>query len=341
MTVRYHYRRGEPLPDYVCQREGIDHGRAGCTSIPGAGIDQAISELVLKTLTPLTLEVTLAVQEELQTRFDEADGQRYKLVERAQYEVDLAQRRYRQVEPENRLVADSLEGDWNDALRALSDARAHYDRQRASEVLLIDEEQRAQVMALAENFPALWRDPGTAHRERKRMLRLVLEDVTLHKDRQITAQVRFRGGATQTLLLPRPLSAGLARKYKPELLAEVDELLNAHTDAGVAERLNERGRKTSDGGRFHRLIVRHIRLNHALSSRHERLLAAGYLDAADIAQQLGIAKATVKLWRRKGWLVGVAYNDRPDYLYAPPDKDTPVKSKWKSRDWNKPVPQQP
>lgn len=116
MTVRYNQRQGKQQPTYLCQSEGIKRGHNPCTVISGGGVDQAIGELVLSQLTPLTLEVALKVQEQLQARFDQTDQQRHKVVERAQYEADLAQRRYLQVEPENRLVADSLEAQWNEAL---------------------------------------------------------------------------------------------------------------------------------------------------------------------------------------------------------------------------------
>ena len=112
MTVRYHSRRGRLCAEYVCQREGIQHAEPICQRTPGAGIDEAIGKLLVEAVNPVALEVTLAVQRELQARMDEADRLRHKQVERAQYEADLAQRRYMRVDPDNRLVADSLEADW-------------------------------------------------------------------------------------------------------------------------------------------------------------------------------------------------------------------------------------
>ena len=107
----------------------------------------------------------------------------------------------------NRLVADSLEADWNEKLRQLSDAQAEYERQRDNDRLSVSDEHRARIAALTNDFPRLWQDRNTPDRERKRMVRLLIEDVTLIKERQITLHVRFRGGATQSLTLPRPLSA--------------------------------------------------------------------------------------------------------------------------------------
>jgi DNA invertase Pin-like site-specific DNA recombinase len=337
MTVHYDHRNAKTLPYYTCQREGIEQAQPICQSVPGAGIDRAIGALVVETLTPLTLEVTLAIHQELQARVEEADQLRHKAVERAQYEADLAQRRYLQVAPENRLVADALEAAWNAALRAVVAAQEDYDRQRAAERLLIDDAQRAQIMALADDVPALWNDPATPARERKRMLRLLIEDVTLKKGKEILAQVRFRGGATQTLRLPRPPAIGELRRHSATVVAEVDRLIDQHTDKAIAAILNSRGRRSCDGGEFHRLMIRNMRLAYGLKSRYERLREAGYLTTPEIAEQLGIAVATANEWRYKGWLQAVAYDDKPRYLYPPPDPDAPVKFKWKSRRYAKPT----
>jgi hypothetical protein len=247
---------------------------------------------------------------------------------------------YLQVAPENRLVADALEAVWNAALRAVVEAQEHYERQRAAERLLIDDEQRAQIMALADDFPALWNNPATPARERKRLLRLLIEDVTLHKGKEILAQVRFRGGATQTLRLPRPPAIGELRRHRATLVAEVDRLIDEHTDKAIAAILNARGLRSCDGGEFHRLMIRNMRLAYGLKSRYERLREAGYLTTPEIAEQLGIAVATANEWRYKGWLKAVAYDDKPRYLYPPLEPDAPVKFKWKSRRYAKPTPHQ-
>jgi hypothetical protein len=131
MTVRYHVRRGVEFPDYECIGESIQGGAPRCQSVPGAGVDEAVARLLLDTLTPLALEVALSVQGEIQARAEEADRLRRAHVERARHRADLARRRYLAVDPDNRLVADSLEADWNDALRALRDAQEDYERASA------------------------------------------------------------------------------------------------------------------------------------------------------------------------------------------------------------------
>src|SRR5207248_975651 len=124
MTVRYHSRREQLIPDYVCQRDGIEHREPICQHIPGAAIDEAVGNILVEAVTPVTLEVALAVQQELQSRLDEADRLRQQQVERSRYEAELARRRYLRVDPDNRLVADSLEADWNAKLEMLPDAHA-------------------------------------------------------------------------------------------------------------------------------------------------------------------------------------------------------------------------
>src|SRR6266566_2755163 len=168
MTIRYYVSHREVLPEYVCQREGIEHAQAICQRIVGGALDRAIGELLVETVSPLALEVALAVQDELEARAQEVDRMRRQQVERARYETELAQRRYLRVDPDNRLVADSLEADWNRKLCTLQEAQQQYERQREKDRLAIDEELRTRLHRMATDFPRLWRDPNTPDRERKR-----------------------------------------------------------------------------------------------------------------------------------------------------------------------------
>ena len=194
-----------------------------CQVILGNGIDEAVGKLLVASVTPLALEVALKVQHELQSRLEEVDRLRHTQVERARYEAELAHRRYMQVDPDNRLVADSLEADWNEKLRILTQAQETYQSQRQTDRLLVDDAQRKQILALATDFPRLWNDPQTPQRERKRMVRLLLEDVTLVKDTQITVHVRFKGGATKTLTVPLPLPSWKTWQTEPKVLTGLEE----------------------------------------------------------------------------------------------------------------------
>jgi len=325
MTARYHLRDETLVPDYVCQRRHIRRGEPTCQTVPGAGVDEAIGNLLVESVNPLTLEVSLGVQSELQARLDEADRLRSQQVERAQYEADLAQRRFMRVDPDNRLVADSLEGEWNEKLRQLTEAREEYERLRQQDRAILDEEQRGKILALATDFPRLWRDPKTPDRERKRMVRLLLEDVTLAKGNDITIHVRFKGGATRTLHAALPLTAWQKRKTSPAVIAEIDRLLDDHTEVKIAALLNERGYRSGADQRFSSLIVGNIRRRYNLRSRYDRLRDRGMKTEEDMGELLDVSRSTIKRWRRYGLLRAHRYNEKHQYLYEPPGKLTPVK----------------
>jgi hypothetical protein len=149
MTVRYHTRRGVEVPDYQCMNRCIQDGGQRCQSVPGGTVDAAVASLLLDTLTPHALEVGLTVQAELDTRAAEADALRRQHVERARHRADPARRRSLAVDPDNRLVADSLEADWNDALRALQSAREEYERATAAATATLTDEQKDRIRCLA------------------------------------------------------------------------------------------------------------------------------------------------------------------------------------------------
>ena len=194
MSVRYHCRGTRPVPDYMCQKDGIKHGKRFCQSINREQIDKAIGDLFVQMMAAMALDIALAVQQEVQTRREEVDRLHLQQVERARYKADLAQRRSMHVDPANRFVADALEAEWNTKLRALNEAQEVNVRLRQADHLVIDEAQRRRIVALTSDFPRLWQDPRTPDREKKRMVRLLLEDVTSLKREQILVQVRFKGG---------------------------------------------------------------------------------------------------------------------------------------------------
>ena len=318
MTIRYYTRHGQLLPQYSCQSEGIKRAERPCQRILGAEIDCAVGDLLVESMSPFALEVALSVQDELAARAGEADRLRHQQVERARYEAELSQRRYLRVDPDNRLVAATLEAEWNSKLRALDAAQEDYERQREADALL-DEEKRQRVLALATDFPRLWRDPTTPARERKRMARLLIEDVTLLKADDLLVHVRFRGGDTRSLRLARPMRATDLRKLDSAVVAEIDRLLEDHTDSEIADALNAAGYQPPVGDKFSIWMVWKIRKAHGLESRFDRLRRPGMLTLDEMAQALGVHPQTVKDHAVRGRLTSVAYNDKGERLYAPPE----------------------
>ena len=323
MTVRYHTRRGIEVPDYQCVRHAIQDGARRCQTVPGGGVDAAIGRLLLDTLTPLALEVALTVQAELETRAGETDALRRQHVQRAQHRADLARRRYLSVDPGNRLVADSLEADWNDALRGLRTAQDDYDKATAAAMTTLTEKDKTRIRALAADFPALWASPATPQRERKRITRLLIEDVTLVKTSQIHLHIRLRGGQTTSLTIPIPPTAWQARQTSPDTLAALDRLLDEHTDKETAQQLNLDGHRSGEGKPFTARIVLELRTSNNLPSHANRLRAQGMLNLSQIAGRLGVHPTTIKNWHKAGLLSSRKANDKNERLYQPPAPGDP------------------
>ena len=327
MTVRYHQRRGRLLPTYVCQRDGISHARRICQAVPGAGLDTRIGQLLIDTLTPLTAEAALTVTAELQHRADEAAALRAAHVERARYHADLARRRYLAVDPANRLVAGTLEADWNTALRALTQAQDDCEQASKQDTGQLTAAQQARISQLATDLPAIWNDPATPARERKRIARLLLTDVTVTRTRDtITAHVRLPGGQHHALTTPVPPTAAQMRKTPAEAVTAIDELLDHHTHAQIASILNTRGLTSGEGRPFHRLMVRNIRDEYGLRSREQRLRDASLLTLDETAALLGVSAKTIKIWHHAGLITGHPYNDKGQCLYPPPGPNPPARA---------------
>ena len=205
MTVRYAVRQGHPVPDYTCQRRGIARAQPLCQIIRGTGLDDAVAQVVLDAVTPAALDVALEVFDELRARKAEVDRLRRAQVERAREEAELAQRQFMLVRPEHRLVADTLEQQWNEKLARLAEVEEAYRRTTQADGAELPADDRARIHALVTDLPRVWHDPRTPMRERKRMLRLLIDDVTLLRgERTIQIQIRWKGGATTALERPRP-----------------------------------------------------------------------------------------------------------------------------------------
>jgi DNA invertase Pin-like site-specific DNA recombinase len=328
MTIRYKYQRKNRLePVYLCQRNRIERWENSCQYIPGAEIDKAISKLLLESVTPLSLEVALQVQKELENRFNEADKLRRQQVERSEYEANLARRRFMQVDPDNRLVADTLEAEWNEKLRHLQNANDHYEKHRRRESEKLKSVQQQEVLKLTKNFPQVWKNPKTPVREKKRMIRFLIEDVTMIRGENITLHVRFKGGATKTVKLPLPLKGWQYTMTDPKIVEIVDELLSDHSYSEIAAILDNRGFKSGQGSRITSRTIVGITHGYKLKTRYARLRATGKLRVEEVAKLLGRTVATVRRYGKKGIIKTYPYNDRNGCLYEHPGINSPLMRK--------------
>ena len=326
MTVQYHAYRGQAVPTYWCGRRRLQHGEEGrCQQVHGSSLDAAIGELLVEAITPLAIEAALAIHQELAARDTEMDQLRRQQVERARYEADLAERRYVHVDPDHRLVADALEADWNAKLRALAAAQDAYEQAKAADGHAVSDAERAELLALVTDFPRLWCDPQTSMKEKKRMLRLLIADVTLTKSDVLHADIRFTGGATRSLDIALPKSCIELRTTDAVVVREIDQLMDTYTDGEIADVLNERGVRTVVSTPWTRTRIGRLRHAYHLKDRRTRLLEQGLMSPTDIAVRCGVALSTVHLWRRRGLLRAQPVNDKGDYLYEIPTDQLPAR----------------
>ena len=319
--MRVHYQQVSTTlaPYYVCQEEVVRRGGKSCQSIRGMDVDEAVGQLLLQTVAPATLEVAIAVQDEIAGRVEQADALRRSQLERARYDAELARRRYLKVDPDNRLVADTLEADWNGRLRSLDELQQEHERQRKADEGLLNDDARAKIRALALDFPRVWADPCTASSERKRMVALLIEDITLLKAEHIAIHVRFRGGQSTTLTTDRPKPMALVRKTKPAVIQALDVLLDTCTDTDAARQLNIAGHRTWQQRPFTNKTVAFVRRMYGLKSCRDRLLAKGYRRGADIAKELGFSETFIHDLGRDGLLRRRRYGGAVGCLYEPLD----------------------
>jgi DNA invertase Pin-like site-specific DNA recombinase len=339
LRVRYRDARGKLESWYVCDRAFDAGAESNCQSLAGTPIDEAVGLLVIEAMTPAAVALALEIRKEIEARHNEADQLRRRAIDRAQADADLAQRRFMMVDPGNRLVADTLEADWNEKLRALAKAREECERAQREDQIVIDDTIRERLSAMTTDFKQLWSDSSISNRDRKRMLAYVVEDATLVKvprDGTIKIHVRFKGGRTATLTTVNPKPSWQKVKTPSAIVEIVDRLLDEHVYAEIANILNARGLRPGgsawpgrQGARFTALRVQYLVHTYGLRSRYDRLRARGLLTKAELANRLGIHVHTLSRWAEHGIVKAHAYNGHA-WLYEAPGPNPPVKqcSRW-------------
>jgi len=269
------------------------------------------------------IDAALTVQKELQSRMDQADQIRRQQVDRARYEVDLARRRYMQVDPEKRYVAEVLEAEWNEKLRLLEEAQTAYEKAHHRDQLMLNEDQKTSLRSLSKDFTLAWNNPGMHHRDRKRITRLLIEDVTLIKNDLLIVHIRFKGGAARTLHLSPAKPAWEIRQTDPEVISRIDQLLEEHTEAEIAPILNKQGLKSGAGLPFTRKIVSLIRYSNGLPTRRKRLRNRGFLTRNEITDIMSITMIQLDECRKRAWVKASSF-DSKRYLYERPSEEAVI-----------------
>ena len=295
---------------YQCCRAQIDYAASLCQAFPIAHLDHAAGELFLEAVRPAAIETTLAALAVLERERQALDRHWQLRIERARYEVQRAQRQYDAIEPENRLVARSLETRWNTALQALEQLEQEYAVVRRTELLPLDEAEQRTVRDLAADLPALWRAATTTDVDRKRLLRLVITEVVLTvdaKERRAEVTIVWSGGATTQHEVRCP-PLGWHGRTEDRVVARLRELAQELPDHRIAERLNAAGLRTRTGKAWTYARVYSMRKQHGIATacplhtREAAQRADGLVPVTAAAQRLGVSPSLVHLWVQHGVL---------------------------------------
>jgi DNA invertase Pin-like site-specific DNA recombinase len=296
LSVRYTGNNGI-YPVYECtwrHREALTP--RACVVIPAAPLDQAIADRLLTAITPVTIELALAALTSLEQRDYEIGAQWRMRIERARYEADLAERRYESVDPANRLIAATLEQRWNDALQRLHDLEAELVDFERQSMRAVTAEQKQRIRQLAANFPRLWAAATTTPRDRKRILRLLVRDITVSKGsepKNVRLHIRWQGGASETLDVQQPPSHADVLRYPDAFVARVRDLASTHHDDDIVEILNAEGCTSSTGKPFTRSMIRWVRHKHQIPAPPP---PEGTLNIRQVCDRYGVSQWVVHYW---------------------------------------------
>jgi hypothetical protein len=301
LTVRYK-GSGGIYPVYECNwRKRQGHSGKSCMTIQCGLLDQALSQRVVEVVNSDQIHLALEVLHELEQRDEGLTGQWRMRLQRADYEAQLAQRRYEQVDPANRLVAASLEQRWNEALNRLEETRQEFADFQRGHGLAVTAEQRVEILVLAKDFRRLWNASTTSAKDKKRMLRLLVKDITVERltePRQVLLHVRWQGGAYEDITTDLPLPIADRLRYPREIVERVRRLATDQTDGEIADSLNLTGCRSAKGKPFTRAMVAWIRYKHRIPA--PELKRPEELTVAQVAEKFDVSPGVVYYWIERG-----------------------------------------
>lgn len=300
---------------YRCYLDAQEYGGAGCQEVRGAALDAAVAQAMLEALRPERIALALDALAHLERETDALEKQWQLRLERSRFEAQRAQRQYHSVEPENRLVARSLEQLWEEKLRAVEAVEQQYQTWRQTHPAEITAEERQEILAIGEDLPAVWQAATTTMADRKHLLRLIIKNVIVDRHRvrgKLWFQINWQTGASSAHELTR-YDIGYQAYGDGEQIEKRIRQLHAehHTDKQIAARLNAEGYRTTHGGTFRFQNIWHLRQRWGLVNIKAGEMTPDRLHWSDgaytilgIMQAVSVSKDTVHRWRKEGRLQG-------------------------------------
>ena len=296
---------------YVCCRLNVDYGEPLCQSLAGTPLDELTTRLVLKSLEPAALEISLKVAEDLETERSQMRSHWEKKLERARYTADRAFRQYTAVEPENRLVARALERQWEEALVAEEELKMEYDRFLSQQAPPLLEEEREAIRQLAVDIPDIWNAPSTTPSERQAIVRQLIERVIVTvqgETEKVAVEYHWAGGHKTQAVLIRPVARLEQLSYYHNMLKRVAELNSQKKSAkAIAKILNEEGwrpakrRDTFNAYMVYSLLARQgLRTSKIKRPSDVITRKSNEWTIRELSQKLEMPESTLYAWMKKG-----------------------------------------
>jgi len=329
LTVRYR-GNGGIYPIYECNwlhREGL--ATKNCLNFRCDLLDPMVTEEVLQALQPAELELSWAALRELERRDQTIMHQWQMRLERAEYEAALAERRYQEVDPSNRLVASTLERRWNDALVQWQDLKKQAAEFQRHEARVATAEQKEKVLALARDLPRLWHAPTTQAKDRKRMLRLLIKDITVEKapqEKQLSVHIRWQGGACSHLRAQLPPNMADRMRYPAALVDRVRDLAQSLSDAQIVDQLNQEGLVSALGKPFTVSMIKWIRYSYKIPAA--KLQHPDELTVQQVAERFGVNPNVVYYWIEHGVIQARRVNSGTKYWIKVSETDEQKLQDW-------------
>jgi len=317
MQVNYH---SSGSPAYRCGRANQMYGARSCQWIGGRRLHETVLDELLAVLAPACLAATIQAMSDAEAQFRQNLAVFERAAERARYEAGRALRQYDNVEPENRLVARTLEAALEDKLAAVRTAENQLAAQRARRPVTLTDEETAWITTAGADLRAIFETPATTHAQRKELIRAVITEVVATagdagdgKDSTRTCQIRiiWQGGASTEVQMTMPASGKHGRTTSEDTLALIRRLARRYDDTAIAQILGQQNRRTATGLPFRKTHVRELRAYHGIPRYQPppENVTPGCHDAAvvsitEAAGQLGVSTATIYRWLRDGFVAG-------------------------------------
>jgi DNA invertase Pin-like site-specific DNA recombinase len=328
LTVRYQ-GNGGLYPIYECnwrKREGI--AMTSCMQFRCDLVDPVVAQRALEALDPTQIQIALASLDDLDHRNKAVQHQWRMKIQRAEYEAQLAQRRYEEVDPANRLVAATLEQRWDQALASLEQVKQAHAEYERTEVLTLTEQQKAGIVSLAQDLPRLWNAPTTQAKDRKRILRLLVKDITVERlpQRKLVLHVRWCGDDCEDISVALPQAISDRLRYPSDLVDKVRGLAVRQGDDDIAGLLNRQGLHSAKGKPFTPSMIKWIRYRHRIAA--PVLKRPEELTVAQTAARFGVSPNVVYYWIERGMIRARKLNrGSPHWISIDPDKDAELREK--------------